>query len=114
MELAEVAKLYKYIKVRFPFFDASIEKVKADHEHLEKIPYEVALENIKQYEQTDTATPSMPHIIGRYFEHMRAQKSKDAALDHFAKLDAWISDSTPPPEGYWENVKRKLRGEDHS
>jgi hypothetical protein len=109
--MVEIAELYKHIKKHFPFFDASLEKVKEDYKYLRDFPAEAARANIDQHILTETITPGIAHIRGRLGDQMDAQRSKDAAAAHFANLDGWGAASTPPPEGYWQQVMQKLRGD---
>lgn len=111
MEMVEIAQLYREIKKHFPFFDASVEKVKADYKYLKDFPLEAARENIDRYILTETAEPKIANIRGRLGDLQDSQRSKKAAAEHFANLDEWGSNSKPPPDRYWETVKRKLRGE---
>lgn len=111
VEVVEVAQLYREIKKHFPFFDASVEKVKADYKYLKDFPVETAQENIDRYILTETVEPKIANIRGRLGDLQDSQRSKEAAAEHFANLDEWVSSHKPPPEGYWETVMRKLRGE---
>lgn len=111
MEVVEVAQLYREIKKHFPFFDASVEKVKSDYKYLKDFPAETAQENIDRYILTETVEPKIANIRGRLGDLQDSQRSKEAAAKHFANLDEWVSSHKPPPEGYWETVMRKLRGE---
>lgn len=95
----------------YPSFDASEENIDRHFRYLTDFPFDAAMKNIEEHIKTSKFPPIIADIRGRLGDQMDAQRSKDAAQDHFALLDAWIAESTPPPDGYWENMKRKLRGE---
>ncbi|MNC24179.1 hypothetical protein D3C75_722270 [compost metagenome] len=109
MEVVEIAELYKHIKKHFPFFDATLAKVKEDHRYLHDFPADTAWTNINRHIMTETATPGIAHIRGRLGEQMDRQRSKADTAAHFDRLEQWQQEDKPPPEGYWENVKAKLR-----
>jgi len=110
----EVMLIVAELVENYPSFDSSDENIDRHYKYLSDFPFKAAMQNVQEYIKTNHFPPLIADIRGRLGDQMDAQRSKDAALDHFAKLDEWISESQPPPEGYWENIKRKLRGEDHS
>ncbi|WP_246590742.1 hypothetical protein [Paenibacillus sophorae] len=107
--MVEIAELYKHIKRHYPFFDASVEKVKEDYRYLKDFPADEARANVDQHILTETTEPKIAHIRGRMGDQLDSRRSKEAAAEHFAQLDAWSANNTPPPEGYWEAMKQKLR-----
>lgn len=111
MELVEIAELYKHIKKHFPFFDASIAKVKEDCKYLKDFPTEAAQANIDHHILTETTTPGIAHIRGRIGDQLDSQRSKAEAVAHEERLSEWAKIDSPPPEGYWESIRTKLRGE---
>lgn len=111
MNKLEVAKLYKDIKKRYANFDASLHAVEEDLGMLHDIPYDVAYSNVRQHIMTSDFPPKISQIRGRLGEQMERDRMKNMTEQHFANLDTWSSSSKPPPEGYWDEVKRKIRGE---
>lgn len=111
MELVEIAELYRHIKKYYPAFDASIERVKEDQKYLWDFPRATAQANVDEHIRTSKYPPNIAEIRGNLGEQMDAQRSKEAAAAHFTNLDVWSVNGTPPPEGYWESMKRRLRGE---
>lgn len=107
----EVKLIIAELVESYPNFDASDENIDRHFRYLADFPFEVAMQNVEEYIKTNRFPPLIADIRGKLGDQMDAQRSKDAALDHFAQLDAWLASSEPPPEGYWENMKRKLRGE---
>ncbi|QMV43721.1 hypothetical protein [Cohnella cholangitidis] len=112
MRLDEVAELYKRIKKQYPWFDASINRVREDHsDYLHKFPFETAMENVKNHILTEPQPPTIAHIRGRQGELMEAKRSKESASAHMANLDSASKSNIPPPIGYWENLRSKIRGD---
>ncbi|WP_028559050.1 hypothetical protein [Paenibacillus pinihumi] len=112
MELIEVAKLYRHIKKYFPFFDASADRAKDDHtRYLKDFPADTAWANIDQHILTETVTPQIAHIRGRLGDQIDSKRSKDKAAEYEAQLQEWAASDSPPPPGYWEDMRRKLRGD---
>lgn len=112
MKKAEVIDLFIEIKQEYPFFDDSDANIERHLGYLKDFPFDVALSNVRAHIASDSKrAPGIADIRGRLGDQLEAQKSKDAALDHFANLDAWIAGSAPPPEGYWERGRKAIRGE---
>lgn len=111
MNKLEVAKLYKEIKKRYANFDASLQAVEEDLGMLRDIPYDVAYSNVRQHIMTSDFPPKISQIRGRLGEQIERERMKKATEDHFGNLDTWSTVNQPPPPGYWEEVKRKIRGE---
>jgi len=95
----------------YPSFDDSEDNIDRLYKYLNDFPFEAAMQNVQEHIKTSKFQPLIADIRGTVGDQMDAQRSKDTALDHFAQLDAWLASSEPPPEGYWENMKRQLRGE---
>ncbi|MFF2016254.1 MULTISPECIES: hypothetical protein [Paenibacillus] len=111
MNKLEVAKLYKEIKKRYANFDASLQAVEEDLGMLHDIPYDVAYSNVRQHIMTSDFPPKISQIRGRLGEQIERERMKEATTQHFQNLDAWSTASKPPPAGYWDDVRRKIRGE---
>ena len=109
MNAVEIAELYKHIKKHFPFFDASLDKVKEDLKYLHDFPTQAAWDNIERHILTETTTPGIAHIRGRIGDLMDSQRSKEAAAAYRDKLESWRLNSSPPPDGYWERGRQLLR-----
>ncbi|MFF2909970.1 hypothetical protein [Paenibacillus sp. NPDC057934] len=111
MNKLEVAKLYKEIKKRYANFDASLQAVEEDLGMLKDIPYDVAYSNVRQHIMTSDFPPKISQIRGRLGEQIERERMKAATTQHFENLDTWSTESKPPPAGYWDDVRRKIRGE---
>ncbi|MNC27787.1 hypothetical protein D3C75_759750 [compost metagenome] len=111
MNKLEVAKLYKEIKKRYANFDASLPAVEEDLNMLKDIPYEVAYSNVRQHIMTSDFPPKISQIRGRLGEQIERERMREATELHFENLEAWSSAAKPPPAGFWEEVKRRIRGE---
>lgn len=110
MEVVEIAELYKHIKKHFPFFDASLAKVKEDHWYLKDFPADAARMNIDQHILTETVTPGIAHIRGRLGDKLDSQRSKMEAVEYTAHMENWERNSSSPPEGYWDKVRESIKG----
>lgn len=111
MEIVEIAELYKLIKKHYPFFDASLAKVREDYQYLKNFPADAARKNIDQHILTETVTPGIAHIRGKLGEQMDSQRSKEQAAAYEAQIEEWSKVDSPPPAGFWESMRAKLRGE---
>lgn len=111
MEVVEIAELYAHIKRHYPFFDASLSKVKEDHRYLRDFPTDAARDNIDKHIQTETATPGVAHIRGRLGEQLERQRMKADTESFFALVGEWEKKDEPPPPGYWEGIRKSLRGD---
>lgn len=111
MKESEVIDLIKIIRQAYPTFDSSAESVRHHFKYLRDFSFEAALENVEKHILTERFPPTIADIRGRLGDQMESQRSKATAAEHFARLDAWGANNTPPPEDYWESIKRKLRGE---
>jgi hypothetical protein len=111
VNVVEVAELYALIKRHYPFFDASLEKVKEDHRFLQDFPADAARQNIERHIMTETATPGIAHIRGRLGEQLERQRMREDTQAFFSRVGQWEVQDVPPPQDYWESVRRKLRGE---
>lgn len=111
MNKLQVIDLLAIVKRTYPNFDTSAQSIEHHAKYLKDYPFEVALENVEKHILTERFPPTIADIRGRLGDQMESQRSKATAAEHFARLDAWGANNTPPPEDYWESIKRKLRGE---
>ncbi|MBB6689936.1 hypothetical protein H7B90_00830 [Cohnella xylanilytica] len=111
MELVEIAELYQHIKKYYPFFDASVERVKEDFKYLKDFPASVARDNIDRHILTETVTPGIAHIRGRLGEQIDRERMQSKTAEHVENLERWSQCDAPPPTGYWEEMKARLRGD---
>lgn len=109
MEIIEIAELYKHIKKHFPFFDASLTKVKEDHKYLKDFPKDVAQTNIDQHILTETTTPNIAHIRGRLGEQIERERMRELTETYFAEREAAARTACPPPAGWKDDLIAKLR-----
>lgn len=111
MNKAEVAMLVRAIKANYPGFDSSSENIDRLTGLLRDFPYEVALGNVRQHILTERFPPNVAEIRGRLGEQLERERMREATEQHFENLEAWSAAAKPPPAGYWEEVKRRIRGE---
>jgi hypothetical protein len=111
VEVVEIAELYVHIKKHYPFFDATLDKVKEDYKYLRDFPSTAAQENIDRHIMTETATPGIAHIRGRLGDMLDSQRSKDETASYFAQLEASRLSNAPPPTGYWDHIRTLIRGD---
>lgn len=107
----EVMLIIAELVENYPSFDDSDENIDRHYKYLSDFPFDAAMQNVQEHIKTNRFPPLIADIRGRLGDQMDAQRSKDAAQDHFAKLDAWIAEGSPPPEGYWERGRKAIRGE---
>ncbi|WP_236290258.1 hypothetical protein [Paenibacillus allorhizoplanae] len=82
-------------------------------ERLRPIPFEQALENLDHHIDTNDYFPKIANIIRRDRDFVgEHEQLKLETAERFALLDAWAADVKPPPEGFWNNVRSKLVGEE--
>nr|WP_229522497.1 replicative helicase loader/inhibitor [Paenibacillus monticola] len=103
--------MVRTIKANYPGFDKSPENIDRLYKYLKEFPFETAKENVDAHILTEKFPPNIAEIRGRLGEQLDSKRSKEATAEHFANLDKWGSNNTPPPEGYWEAMRQKLRGE---
>ncbi|WP_052429615.1 replicative helicase loader/inhibitor [Paenibacillus borealis] len=111
MEKLEVILLVRTIKANYPGFDKSPENIERLYKYLKDFPFEAAKENVDAHIKTKEFPPNVAEIRGRLGEQIEREQMKILTDQHFANLDTWSASSKPPPEGYWDEVKRKIRGE---
>ncbi|MFD2116372.1 hypothetical protein ACFSTH_08195 [Paenibacillus yanchengensis] len=107
----EVILIIAELVENYPNFDSGDENIDRHYKYLSDFPFEAAMQNVQEHIKTNRFPPLIADIRGRLGDQMDGQRSKDATAAHFANLDAWGADGTPPPEGYWEHGRRLLRGE---
>jgi hypothetical protein len=108
VEVVEIAELYKHVKKHFPFFDASIDKVKEDYKYLKDFPKETAWENVDQHILTETVTPTIAHIRGRLGEQIERERMRTATDQYFAEREEAKKHACSPPPGWKEGIYAKL------
>ncbi|WP_138751767.1 hypothetical protein [Paenibacillus sinopodophylli] len=81
-------------------------------ERLANVPYEWGLSNLDFHIDTNDFFPKISNIT-RY--DLQPVKNNDAlrleATQKIALLDHWIQTDAPAPDGYWENVRKKIWGD---
>ncbi|MEI7027569.1 replicative helicase loader/inhibitor [Paenibacillus sp. y28] len=113
MNRAEVIELFIEIKQEYPNFDDSDEEINRHLKYLQDFPFETAMENVVRHIKTNKWPPGIADIRGRLGDQLESQRSKEQAQAYFAKLDAFEANHAPPPEGYWEALRRRLQGGGH-
>jgi len=108
---SEVIELLKTLRRTYPVVDTSVEGVEHYYKYLRDFPYATARENIDRYILTEKFPPTIADIRGRLGDQLDSQRSKEEADAYFAQIDLWNRTGSPPPDGYWENVRAKLRGD---
>jgi len=111
MEMAEVISLMKVIKRSYPQFDTSPDSVQHHFKFLRDFPSEVALGNIESHIRTERFPPTIADIRGRLGDRLDSKRSKDETAAYFAQLDEWERNASPPPPGWLDGIRAKLRGE---
>jgi len=108
----DVYEIFEEIKLEYHFFDVSEENVDRHYRFLKDFPLDVALRNVEEYIKSDSKKhPGIADIRGRLGDQLDSQRSKEETASYFAKLEASRLCNVPPPDGYWEHVKKLIRGE---
>lgn len=111
MNKSEVFDLMIEIKKNYPIVDVSDDEINRHYKHLRDFPFDVALKNLDDYVKVNGFPPKISDIRGKLGDLMDSQRGKERAATHEAQLVEWSQNNTPPPDGYWESVRSKLRGD---
>lgn len=111
MKESEVIDLLKVIRRAYPTFDCSAESVRHHFKYLRDFPFGAALENVEKHIMTERFPPTIADIRGRLGDQMDSQRSKEETKAYFNQIEFWRNNGSPPPDDYWEKVRRQLRGE---
>lgn len=112
MNRSEVIRIMEVIKRTYPSFDVSAASIDHYAKRLQDFPFEAALENVEQHILTERFPPVIADIRGRLGDQIDSHRSKAQAVAYAAQLEVWREEATtsPPPPGYWDRVKAKIRG----
>lgn len=82
-------------------------------ERLASLPFELGDANLNFYiDNQPKWFPSIADIIRNDLQQTRNHDTlKLETNEHFALLANWSTEDSVPPDGFWENVRKKLRGE---
>ncbi|ANY70429.1 hypothetical protein BBD42_30980 [Paenibacillus sp. BIHB 4019] len=111
MNKAEVYELFIVIKDNYAAFDDSDDEVDRHYKYLKDFPFDAAMKNVDDHILVDRFPPKIADIRGKLGDQLDRERSKDQAALHQSNLVAWANENNPPPEGYWQALKDKLRGE---
>ncbi|WP_020621104.1 hypothetical protein [Paenibacillus daejeonensis] len=110
MDRADVIELFIEIKSEYPNFDDSDEEIDRHLRYMKDFPFEAALENVVHHIKTNRWPPGISDIRGRLGDQIDSQRSKQAAAVHLERLEGWRQLDEPPPPGYWENMRKLIKG----
>ncbi len=83
-------------------------------EHLAGVPFQRAIGNLDDHIRSSRFFPVIADIVrSDPYEHTTGEVMRLKAAMHLKLLSAWERDDTPPPDGYWQRVKRELEGNSH-
>lgn len=111
MNKSQVFDLMIEIKKNYSNFDVSEDEVNRHHKYLKDFSLDAAMKNVDDHIKTNKYPPNIADIRGRLGDQLDSQRSKEAAAVHEEKLATWERDNKPPPEGYWANIRTRLRGD---
>ncbi|MNI27367.1 hypothetical protein D3C73_811010 [compost metagenome] len=111
MNRSEVFDLMIEIKRNYSGFDVSNDEVDRHYKYLKDFPFDAAMKNVDDHVKTNQYYPKIAEIRGRLGDQLDSLRGKEQALAHEAQLAEWASKDSPPPEGYWDDIRSKLRGE---
>lgn len=111
MDKIEVQDLLEEIKKEYPNFDVSVENENRLYKYLSDFPFKAALKNVEDHIKTNRFPPTIADIRGRLGDLQDSQRSKEETASYFAQLDASRLCNVPPPTGYWDHLRKLVRGE---
>ncbi|CAM3708313.1 replicative helicase loader/inhibitor [Cohnella lubricantis] len=111
MDRADVIELFIELKTAYPNFDDSDENIDLHFKYLKDFPFGDAMKNVEKHILTERFPPTIADIRGRLGDLADSQRSKEAAESFAAQIELWKRNAAPPPDGYWETMKAKLRGD---
>nr|WP_307205634.1 hypothetical protein [Paenibacillus harenae] len=79
---------------------------------MKDLPFEIAIRNLHEHLKSNEFPPKAADIA-RY--DLKTQNHEFLRLEtaaQFSNLDQWATDVSEPPEGFWEEIKAKLKGGD--
>ncbi|MCA0754865.1 hypothetical protein KP806_07370 [Paenibacillus sp. N4] len=80
-------------------------------ERLANVPFEWGLSNLNYHLDRDKYFPGISDIIRADLIPVQNQNAlRLEAANHKTNLERWAAADAPPPEGFWEEIKAKLRG----
>ncbi|WP_041613364.1 hypothetical protein [Paenibacillus sp. JDR-2] len=78
-------------------------------ERLANVDGDTALANLNRHIDTSNFFPDIADIVKKQGPDLPAI-SKQQAEEQMILLQGWSSSNKPPPEGYWESVRKKIGG----
>ncbi|GEM_PF-1434368 len=108
----ELYEIFEEIKSEYPFFDVGEENFERHWRYLQDFPFEDAMDNVVQYiKTTPRRPPGIGDIRGHLGDMLDSQRSKEQTAAYFTQLEEWERNSSPPPPGWLDGIRAKLRGD---
>lgn len=111
MNKVEILDLLTEIKENYPNFDVSDESIARHYKRLHDFPFAEAMQNVDAHIKTNRFPPLIADIRGNIGDQMDAQRSKQEAESYLSQMDASARCNVPPPMGFWEAGRARIRGE---
>jgi len=109
---AEVVKLFKAITMSYPAFrvpdDMAKEQVMHWYQHLKDIPFDVAMQNLREHIHTERFPPTIADIRRGYSEESNVPGVEETK-EWLAELDRLRERAVPMPDYVREELKRLVR-----
>ncbi|MGM0882549.1 MAG: hypothetical protein ACQEXQ_16100 [Bacillota bacterium] len=81
-------------------------------ERLANVPFEWGLANLNHHLDTNKYFPGISDITRYDLQPLKNHEALQLeTVEQFALLENWSKSDEPPPEGFWENIRTKLRGD---
>ncbi|MGG1638275.1 hypothetical protein [Paenibacillus sp. NRS-1760] len=112
MKETEIVELFALIRLDFPYFEHSDERVQHWYRLMVDLPFEEACRNFVEHVRTSDREPKPANIIRA--DRLLAQNQdmlRLEAADHISNIDRWASSDASPPDGFWESTRKRIRGE---
>ncbi|ALS27167.1 replicative helicase inhibitor G39P [Paenibacillus sp. 32O-W] len=113
MTQGEVVKLFKAITLSYPAFrvpdDMAKEQVMHWYQHLKDVPFDVAMENLREYVQAERFPPTIADIRRGYSAEKSTVPGVDETREWLAELDKMRKRAVPMPDYVREELRRIVR-----
>lgn len=113
MTRAEVVELFKAITLSYPAFRLPDELAKDQvlhwYEHLKDVPFEAAMENLREHIRTERFPPTISDIRRGYSEEKSTVPGAEETRQWLREVDRMRERAVPMPEHVRKELRRIVR-----
>ena len=110
MTQGEVIELFKAITLSYPAFRVQDELMRDQvlhwYEHLKDVPFEAAMENLREHIRTERFPPTIADIRRERMEEKSSVPGVEETRRYLAELDRLRERAVPPPARLREELRR--------